>query len=289
VTRPARWIALASAALALAAQAAPITVRDDAGRTVTLREPARRIVTLAPFLTELAFSAGVGERVVGRSAFSDYPAAAMALPEVSSSTGPSLEGIAALAPDLALAWRDSIRDEDVTRLEALGVRVFVAQARTLEDPPRLLLAVARLAAGNDSEAIRYRQRIAASRRAHAALRSVPVLLEIWHQPLATLAGRHWMNEALAACGARNAFEDLPGIAPSIPWELVHARQPWAIVGAGSAASDAAFRAQWQERPALDAVAAGRLVFVQGDLIQRPSLRLADGVERLCASLDAVRK
>ena len=115
-----------------------------------------------------------------------------------------------------------------------------------------------------------------------------MLLEIWHQPLTTLAGRHWINEALAVCGARNAFDDLPGIAPAVSWELVIAREPRAIVGAGSAADAKAFEAQWSDRRMLSAVREQRLVFVPGDLVQRPTLRLADGVAKLCDGIDALR-
>lgn len=283
-----RWLAIALLAFAPAALAAPVAMRDDAGREVRLAAPAQRIVTLAPFLTELAFAAGAGARVVGASAFSDFPEAARSLPQVSSAAGVSIEGVLALRPDLALAWRDSIRDTDIERLEALGIRVFVAQARSLDDPPRLLEALARMAGGDAKAALDYRKRIAASRAAHARLEAVPVLLEIGHQPLMTIGGRHWINEALEACGARNAFADLPGIAPMIPWELVLARDPPVIVGAGSAADAEAFRAQWAPRT-LAAVRNGRLVFIEADFILRPGLRLAEGVERLCAALDGLRQ
>src|SRR5690606_37877501 len=80
----------------LAARAVALT--DDLGRGVALEAPARRIVTLAPFLTELAFSAGAGDRVVGVSAHSDFPAAARGLPQVASSAGLALEGLLALEP-----------------------------------------------------------------------------------------------------------------------------------------------------------------------------------------------
>lgn len=269
--------------------AATIEVRDDIGRPVTLQGPAQRIVSLAPFLTELAFSAGLGPKVVGTSAHSDYPPQARALPQVASAAGLSLEGIAALRPDLVLAWRDSIRDADLERLAALRIPVFVAQAHALDDPPRLLEAIARLGDGDARAGSEYRTRLRELRARHGGRTAVPVLVEIWHQPLTTLAGRHWVNEALAACGARNAFADLPGIAPVVPWELVMAREPAAIVGAGSAPDEAAFRAQWAARGTLAAVRGGRLVFVHGDLIQRPTLRLAEGVGRLCAGIDAARE
>src|ERR1700674_654247 len=62
--------------------AAEISLRDDLDRPILLKQPAKRIVTLAPFLTELVFTAGAGDRVVGVSAYSDYPPEAKRLPQV---------------------------------------------------------------------------------------------------------------------------------------------------------------------------------------------------------------
>lgn len=269
--------------------AAAITVKDDLGRKVEMKEPAKRIVTLAPFLTELVYSAGAGERMVGASAHSDHPPEAKQLPRVSSAVSLALESLVALAPDLVLAWRDTIRPEDIERLERFGVAVFVAQARRLDDVPRLLELIGRLA-GRDVASIAdgYTARIGELRRAHAGLAPVGAFLEIWHRPLTTIAGEHWMNQALEVCGARNVFRDLPGVAPVVPWEQVYARDPRVVVGAGSAPVAAEFFANWKERATLAAVRDHRLVFVDADTIQRPTLRLAEGIAQLCAGLDRVR-
>ncbi len=282
------------AAWALAVACAPalpaVTLRDDLGREVTLAQSARRIVTLAPFLTELAFAAGVGERVVGVSAYSDYPEAARSLPQVSSSAGFSLERIAALEPDLVLVWRDSVRPDEIERIERFGGAVYVANARMLEDVARTLEAIARLAAVDASAAVRtYRGRLAELRASYSGRRRLDVLLEIWHRPLTTIAGRHFMNEALEVCGARNVFADLPGVTPAVPWEDVYARDPEAVVGAGSAGDRAQFVANWRARPELTAVKNNRLVYVDPDTIQRPSLRLVQGITQLCEGLDRARR
>ncbi len=269
--------------------AAGISIRDDLGHAVALGQPAQRIVTLAPFLTELVFSAGAGARLVAVSTYSDYPERAKALPQVANAAGFSMEQVLALRPDLVLAWRDSIRIEDAERLRSFGIAVFVAQARSLEDVPRLLAAVGALA-GSDTaaQARAYREKLAALRSAHASLPRLAVLLEVWHRPLQTVAGQHWMNEALEICGATNAFADLPGVAPLLSWEEVYARDPRAIVGAGSAGSEKVFRSQWNERSTLFAVRQKRLVYLSPDIIQRPTLRLTEGVEQLCAGLDRAR-
>ena len=240
--------------------AASISLKDDLGRTVELKQPAQRIVALAPFLTELVFSAGAGNRVVGVSAYSDYPPEAAKLPQVSSAAGFSLEAIAALEPDLVVVWRDSARREELERLAAFGVAVFVADARTLEDVPRVLRDIGTLA-GRDVEPViaAYEGKLAKLRREHAGERKVGALLEIWHRPLTTIAGRHFMNEALGICGARNLFEDLEGVAPVVSMEEVYKRDPEIIVSASSAVSEAQFHAQWREHPTLSAVRSGKLV------------------------------
>ncbi len=272
-----------------ASAAASISLKDDLGRTVELKQPAQRIVTLAPFLTELVYSAGAGDRVVGVSAYSDYPAEAAKLPRVSSAAGFSLEAIAALEPDLVVVWRDSARREEIERIAAFGAAVFVADARTLEDVPRVLRAVATLA-GRDVEPViaAYEGKLAKLRREHAGERRVGALLEIWHRPLTTIAGRHFMNEALGICGARNLFEDLEGVAPVVSMEEVYKRNPEIIVSASSAVSEEEFHAQWREHPTLSAVRTGRLVFVEPDRIQRLTARTPDGIAALCAAIERVR-
>ena len=238
---------------------------------------------VAPFLTELVYSAGAGSRLVGVSAHSDYPPQARALPQVASAAGLEIEPLAALGPDLVLAWQDSIRREDLQRLERLGMKVFVARAKRLEDPPRLAEAIARLA-GTDAAATTraYRERLREARAAHAARPRVRVFVEVWHQPLTTIGGTHWINEALALCGAENVFADMDAVAPVVSWEELYRRDPDAIVG--MPAREAPFRAAWAGRATLRAVAAGRFVLVDADALQRPTLRLADGVLALCRGL-----
>jgi iron complex transport system substrate-binding protein len=271
------------------AAAAPIALTDDLGRAVTLPAPARRIVTLAPFLTELVFAAGAGDRVVGVSAYSDDPPEERRLPVVSSAIGVSLEQVAVLKPDLVLAWRDSFRPQDAERIGRFGAAVFIVTGRRLDDVPRMLGAIS-TATGTDVTAVvaSFQAEVAALRSAYAAKRPVEAFVEVWHRPLTTISGRHFMNDALELCGGRNPFKERAGVARQVAWEELYERNPFAIVGAGSAASEAEFRANWKARPTLDAVKHDRLVWVDADTIQRPTTRTPEGIKRLCERLDKVR-
>ena len=83
---------------------AQIVVRDDTGHALRLAQPAQRVVSLAPHLTELLFAAGAGAQVVGVLRHSDFPPEARALPLVGDDAALDLERILALRPDLALGW-----------------------------------------------------------------------------------------------------------------------------------------------------------------------------------------
>jgi iron complex transport system substrate-binding protein len=268
---------------------ASISLTDDVGRQVTLQAPARRIVTLAPFLTELVFAAGAGDRVVGVSAYSDYPEQARKLPVVSSAAGVSLEQVAALKPDLLLAWRDSFRPEWGERLASFGIAVFIASGRRLDDVPRLLKVIDN-AAGVDSSKVRERfdAEVASLRASYAQKRRVDAFLEVWHRPLTTISGQHFMNDALELCGAGNLFKERAGVARQVSWEEVYRVDPYVVIGTGSASTESEFRANWKARPTLAAVKADRLVWIDADTIQRPTTRTPQGIRQLCERLDAVR-
>ncbi|HJS39655.1 MAG TPA: helical backbone metal receptor, partial [Burkholderiales bacterium] len=123
---------------------AQVRVVDDYGHEVALAAPARRVVSLAPHLTELMYAAGAGERMVGALAYSDYPPEAKALPRVGSEAGIDLEAVVALRPDLVVAWPQSGSTRAIERIAALGIPVFRSEPRELEDIARTIETLGRL-------------------------------------------------------------------------------------------------------------------------------------------------
>ena len=281
---------LATFLLGLACAApAQISMRDDILRPIIVKQPAARIVTLAPFLTELVYAVGAGNKLVGVSQFSDFPPEAQKLPQVATGAGFTLERIAALKPDLVLAWKDGFRKEDAERISGFGAVVYVSVARKLEDIPRLLEVIGILAGTDGVRAkIDFENKLAALRKTNEGKPKVTAFMEIWHRPLTTISGNHFMDQALEICRADNVFKDLTRVAPTIEWEDLYAKNPSVIVGAGSAADEKEFRDNWTIRAGLDAVRENRLVYVANDALQRPSTRVLSGIEDLCKGLDAFR-
>jgi iron complex transport system substrate-binding protein len=268
---------------------AQVSIRDDLGRVVQLKKRPERIVTLAPFLTELVFAAGAGEQLVAVSKLSDYPPEAAKLPQIGTGTQFDLTQLATYKPDLVLAWRDGIRKEEIERIAAFGATVFAASARTLDDVPRLLQAVGVLTGHDVAGAIaEYETKLEKLKAANAGKTRVVAFLELWNRPLTTISGTHFMTEALDICRADNVFKDLYGSAPQVTIEELYEKDPYVIVGAASATNLDEFRSNWTVRQGLKAVKENRLVFIDTDAFQRPSPRTPEGIAQLCKGLDEVR-
>lgn len=270
---------------------ADVSVRDDYGNTVTLAQPARRIVSLAPHLTEILFAAGAGERLVGALEPADYPEAARRLPRVGSAAGINLEALLALKPDLVAAWPNAASIRQIERIAALGIPVYRSEPRELEDVARTLEAMGELAATSASAraaAARFRQRVREIERQNAAKPAVRVFYQVWDRPLVTVNGQHLISKVLRLCGAVNVFADLPALAPAIEREAVLRADPEAIVASGADERRPAWLEHWKRFPRLTAAARGNLYSIPPQLIQRHSPRILDAAERLCATLDEVR-
>ena len=283
---------LAALLLATAGAArAEVRVVDDYGHTVVLAAPARRVVSLAPHLTELMYDAGAGERMVGVLDYSNYPAAARLLPRVGSEARIDIEAVAALRPDLVVAWPNSGSAAAIQRIAELGIPVFRSEPRGLEDIARTLERLGRLA-GTEPQAQRaaqaFRARAARIEREYASRPPVRVFYEVWNRPLMTVNGDHVISKVMRLCGGVNVMASLPALAPEIDRELVLRADPEVILASGPDGRRPAWLDDWRAFPALAAVRAGNLYAIRAELLQQQTPRILDGAEALCRLLDAAR-
>lgn len=275
------WLCLL---LAIPVQAS-LRVVDDAGHALDLERPPQRIVSLSPHLTELLFAVGAGTQLVGVDSASDYPPAARKIPRIGDFSRVNLERLLAAKPDLVVAWAGGNRAVDIHRLRRLGLPLLLTDAQQLEDVARLLRLVGRAtghAVQGDAAADAFSLRLRAIRRGQPSRHApLAVFYQIWDRPLMTVGGSHWISDALALCGGRNVFHDLESASSVVSREAVLLRAPEVVVGGSDAP---VLQRQWQRFGALPAVKNNGLVQVDADLLHRPTPRLLDGVEELCAAL-----
>ena len=282
------WLMVACLGLAFCCSAfSAVVVRDDYGRAVTLEQPAARVVSLSPHLTELLYAAGAGSKVVGAVEYSDYPPEARLLPRVGSNAAVNLEALLALRPDLVVAWPNAATQRSIDRLGELGLPVYRSEPRELEAIALTLERLGRLA-GSEAQAERaaraFRARVAGLAKRYAARPAVRVFYQVWDRPLLTVNGQHVISKVIRLCGGENVFERLPLIAPEIDREMVLRANPDAIVaGSGSELES------WKRFPAMTAAAQGHFYWIAPDLIQRHTPRILEGAERMCEILEKVRR
>jgi iron complex transport system substrate-binding protein len=268
------------------------SVTDDAGNVLTWVQPAQRMVSLAPHLTELLFAAGAGDKLVAAVEYSNFPAAAKNLPRIGSYAAFDIERIAALKPDLVVAWGSGNPPGPLAQLRRMGIHVFVSEPQRLEDIAPTLMRLGALAGSATvarQAADAFEQRRAALAARHAGKRPVTVFYEIWNQPLMTVGGSHLISAVMTLCGGRNIFANVMQPAAAIGLEAVLRADPEAILASGMDEARPEWLNDWQRWPQLTAVRRNNLFFVPPDLLQRHTPRILDGAERLCDALDTARQ
>ncbi|QCR37103.1 vitamin B12 ABC transporter substrate-binding protein BtuF [Nissabacter sp. SGAir0207] len=246
--------------------------------------PAQRVVALAPNLTELAYAAGLGPKLVAASEYADYPPAAKALERVANWQGINLERIVALKPDLVLAWRGGNPQRALDQLASLGIPVITLDPQSIEQVAETL---ERLAGYSDQPALgkqaaaQLRQQREALRQQYARATPLPVLLQFGTRPLFTAAADTLQSEIVTLCGARNVFADSRMPWPQVSREQVLMRHPAAIVTPGEAAQQQAVSAFWRPQLTVPVIA------VNSDWFSRAGPRIMLAAQQLCPQLAAL--
>ena len=281
---------LLAAAAACADQPA-LHIIDDAGHDVELSHPARRIVALAPHLTELVYAAGAGDRLVAVGKFSDFPPEAKAKPVISDAFAVNYEALAQLKPDLVLVWGSGTADRTKAKLRSLGVPVYEIEIRSVAGLADTLRSIGRLAATEgvaQARAQALSNDWAALKSTYAGRKPVRVFYQLWDAPLMTLNNQHLISSAISACGGSNVFGELSTLTATVSWEVAVQRDPELVVTAGTP-GEPARPGRWAEFAQVSATRHGEFANIEGDLISRSGPRFVDGARELCVAIDRARQ
>jgi len=242
-----------------------------------------RIVSLAPHLTEWAFSLGLGENLVGVSDYSDFPEKAKDIRRVADFQGADIATIVTLEPDLILAWDGGNKPQDIHKLTSMGLNVFSSKVENITD---IASEIKRLGALTDTEkqatqlTNNFLNELSELRREHATSSPSPVFYYSWTTPLMTIGPNAWANQLLNTCGAQTLFPDSPVDYPQVAIKDVLTRQPHVLVAA-SKNSREELETFWRDhRTFLEAP----LVVVNPDVTSRFSLRLINELKLLCKGI-----
>jgi iron complex transport system substrate-binding protein len=253
------------------------------GRQVELQQPPRRIIPLAPSLTEIVFALGAGDDVVGVTDFADHPPEAREKPSVGGGVDPNMEVIVGLRPDLVLASADTNRWDTLVRLERLKIPVFGVKPIGVDG---VLASIARVGEvlGRSPQAEKLigemRRRMTAVSERVSAFARPTVLYVVWIDPL-IVAGRETVIDDLIHLAGGTNIVQAPGF-PRYGLEQVVMHPPDLIVLAfdrgGLEDGEVLHRLPvWRE---IRTVRDGAVRVIDAGMTNRPGPRIAEAVELL---------
>jgi iron complex transport system substrate-binding protein len=264
-------------------------VTDEAGRTVRIPQPVRRIVSLAPSLTETVYALGLQDRLVGDTDYCDYPPDAKTKTKVGGAIDPSLEQIAALHPDLVLVTKGLNRLETVHSLDTLGIPSYATDPRTVEgiiSSSKNLADVLGAPEAGASVAANMRHRLADLQERIGALPPKRVLFAVWTEPLISVGKETFIADALRRAGAVSIVDSSQDW-PQVSLEEIARLQPDSLVFAASHSEtvphDVEALANLPAWGIIDAVRYRRYAVIS-DAVNRPAPRIVEAIEDLARQL-----
>ncbi len=260
---------------------------DGLGRSILVASTPRRVVSLAPSVTDSLFALGFGDRVVGVTDFCTVPRQAGPIVRVGGMLNPSLETIRALRPDLLIGTTSGNDPSLAAQAAALGLPLYTVHTPDVEATLRSLEAIADLL----GDLRRGRVLVTSLRRRLEAVRSrlagrprPRVLFLVWGDPLVVPGRPAFLTDALRDAGAASVTDDAPGAWPAFDLESAIARAPEVILTTPKNRAMAERLSRdpaWAEVPA---VRRGRILIVS-EAIEQPGPEVVDGIEEVARRID----
>jgi iron complex transport system substrate-binding protein len=261
----------------------------------------KRIITLAPHLSELVDSAGGSARLVGVSAFSNYPTSVKQLPITSDARSIDLEKMKSLRPDLIIYWRGGTSESQIQSIK----KTFNKKVQFIAVEPKKLTDVAadieRIGKALGTEPIAkknadaLRLKIAelntkqqSANQKNISKRKVKVFYQVWGQPLMTLNKDHIISDIIQLCGGEQLFANEKVLVPTVSREAVIKANPEIIFTAIDNQKMSSDWSMWTSFPQLAATKNKAFVDLDGDIISRPSPRIMQGAQKICAEINQLR-
>ena len=264
-------------------------VVDETGRSVRIPQPVRRIVSLAPSLTETIYALGLQDRLVGDTDQCDYPPDAQKKTKVGGGINPSVEVIASLHPDLVLVTKSYNRLDTIHSLEELGIASYATDPHTITDILSSIKTLADMLGVPDagaSVAEEMQHRLDDLQHRLGDLPPKRALFVVWTQPLISTGQHTFLADALRHAGAVSIVHSSQDW-PQVNLEEVAKLQPDFLVFAESHSGEASREVEkLATLPAWKIVHAirDRRYAVISDAVNRPAPRIVSAIEELARQL-----
>jgi iron complex transport system substrate-binding protein len=252
-------------------------------------EPPKRIISLAPNLTEILFELGLGDRIIGVTTFCDYPEEAKKKPKVGGMSNPSLEAVVSMKPDIVVMTTDGNPKEFETRLRSLGIKTYIFKQRRLPELPAGIRDLG-LVLGEKEKAEEIAKYIETGLNAFNKTRnaqpvtSKKVLFIVWPEPLIVAGPGTLIDDAIKIIGKENIASKAKASYPKYSIEEVLRQSPDIIFIGRGKGMEKVSQGLMQRLKSLPAVK-NRRVFYVSDYLYRLGPRTLMGVEEIAGLVE----
>ena len=258
---------------------------DEIGREVYLPSSPKKIVSLAPNITETLFALGLESEIAGVTIFCNYPEEAKKKPKVGGLINLSLEKIVSLEPDLIIATADGNRKETVDQLENIGLSVYVINPGNVMEILDMISHIGMIT-GREREAERLTRnlkgRIENVLRHKEGLSRPRVFMQVGMDAMISAGRNTFLHEIITMAGGNNIAGDSAIRYPRFGIEEIIIKKPDFIIVSSMKKGDSLARARemWKRWDAISAVKNNKIYIIDSDVITRPSPRIISGLEEL---------
>ena len=259
---------------------------DELGRKVILEKTPERIVSLAPNVTEILFSLGLGDRIVGVTNFCNFPEEAKSKEKVGMLINPNIEKIISLKPDLIIWNTEGENKQIFTRLSELGLKIYIISPRTIEALFNSIINIGNICNRKKSaeEIVLSMKKKLDSIKEH--IKELPrnkVLFLLDLNPLISVNKNSFHGELIEFSKGENIESSSPERYPKISMEEVIKKEPEVIIVSNHREDFKQLFKEFKDNPVIKATPAykhNRILAIEADLIDRMSPRIVDGLEGL---------
>lgn len=262
------------------------------------KEYPQRIITLSPHLAEMVDAAGAADRLIGVSAFSNYPNKVKNLPITSDARSIDIERISTLKPDLILYWENGTPATQVAIIKKVfgkSVQIRSVNPKTLSDIASDIDMIGAIT-GTEKIALKNSQKLRndiselkSTYSKNKTSKKVKVFYQVWAQPLMTINHDHLIGDIIQICGAEQLFAKEQLLTPTVSREAVIQANPDIIFTATDSSQGKMDWSMWKSIPNLNATKNNAFIEIDGDIISRPSPRVLEGAKKMCQEIEKIRQ
>jgi iron complex transport system substrate-binding protein len=261
------------------------SLQDETGREVRVPLSVKRIVSLAPSITEILFALGLNSEIAGVTDFCDHPEACLTKPKIGGFVNPSLERIVSLKPDLIIGIRDGNREETLQKLKDLGFSVYRVDPKGFDGVTKTIGNLGGIT--GREEAARRIVRTMTTKREHIlsltrSLYKPRVFFQVGDAPIVTVGKGTLTHDLIQFAGGKNITENEPMDYPLYSIEAVLTKAPEIIIMSSmdNKKDYSNLVNKWKHWRTIPAVKQNAIHVIDSNLVDRPTPRITEGLETL---------